>query len=195
MPSVFSHPDWDPDSHFCRALPVPSVQKEFKYHIDLKAFDDQGLDIPCEAMELFFREGVAVIGTASLHLYIHNPSTSFMGDKRALWMDSMHARNTLRGKIRSFQLHWTALQMAGQTNLLREEPINLPSGSKKRPAEEESPEPLKPLPSMRRLSTDLVSKNSANSYNSDDIKNVPIGGDLMEFYVGQNSSLTRSHGV
>ncbi|KAF8313521.1 uncharacterized protein EI90DRAFT_3022658 [Cantharellus anzutake] len=142
MPSVFLHLDRDPDSHFHRALPALLSRKRFKYHIDLKAFDDQGLDVPCEAMELFFREGVAVIGTASLHLYVHNPSTSFMGDKWALWMDSMRACNTLRGEIHLFQLHWTALQMAGQTNLLREELINLPSGSKKRPAEEESPELL-----------------------------------------------------
>ncbi|KAF8325318.1 uncharacterized protein EI90DRAFT_3128889 [Cantharellus anzutake] len=69
----------------------------------------------------------------------------------------------------------------------------------------------KPLSFVRRLGMELVSKNSPNSYNSDDTKNVPIGGDLTEFHVGQvrhghvrawesqaatqNSSLTRSHGI
>ncbi|KAF8336864.1 uncharacterized protein EI90DRAFT_3013863 [Cantharellus anzutake] len=39
-------PGLGPEYHFRRTLPSPSIQKEFKHHIDLQAFDDQGADIP-----------------------------------------------------------------------------------------------------------------------------------------------------
>jgi hypothetical protein len=71
VPSVFSHPEWDPDSHFRRALPSATMQKEFKFVLDLHAFDEDGVEVPCEAMEVWFKEGLAVMGTVSLHLCIN----------------------------------------------------------------------------------------------------------------------------
>ncbi|KAF8344256.1 uncharacterized protein EI90DRAFT_3011022 [Cantharellus anzutake] len=41
-PSVFSHPQWDPEGHYRRALPSPNMQRDFKFHVDLHAFDDDG---------------------------------------------------------------------------------------------------------------------------------------------------------
>ncbi|KAF8327013.1 uncharacterized protein EI90DRAFT_3018387 [Cantharellus anzutake] len=97
-PSIFSKPEWDPDGHFRRAIPSTASQREVEFLIEVGAFDQDGAEIPRNMLELTFQEGLAVIGTATLHF--------------------SRARNTGRGEIRSFQCHWTAIQIVGQTNLL-----------------------------------------------------------------------------
>ncbi|KAF8316202.1 uncharacterized protein EI90DRAFT_3134674 [Cantharellus anzutake] len=128
--SVFSEPQWDPEGHFRHALPAPSVQRDFRFHIDLHAFDDEGADVPCDGLEMIFKDGMAVIGTVSLHF--------------------TRARNTTRGEIRSFQLHWTGIQIVGQTKMLQDEATVAASSSKKRVAEEMLPGPPKRGPFFTR---------------------------------------------
>ncbi|KAF8329986.1 uncharacterized protein EI90DRAFT_3016941 [Cantharellus anzutake] len=114
-PSVFSHPQWDPKGHYHHALPSPNMQRDFKFHVNLHAFDDNSIDVSCNGIELIFKEGMAVIGTVSLHLY-----------------------------ILLFDYHATAVLLAdwpivGRAGALQEDPIVIVSSSKKCIAEEELP--------------------------------------------------------
>ncbi|KAF8328583.1 uncharacterized protein EI90DRAFT_3126019 [Cantharellus anzutake] len=97
--------------------------KDFKFHVDVHAFDDNGLDVPCNGLDLLFTEGMAVISTVSLHF--------------------MRACNTTKGEIRSFQLNWTALQVVGQTKASATDPLAVSSSTKKCAADSELPGPVK----------------------------------------------------
>ncbi|KAF8336602.1 uncharacterized protein EI90DRAFT_3119845 [Cantharellus anzutake] len=123
LPSVPSELQWDPEGNFRRALPSLATQREFKYQVDLHAFDDNGLDIPRDGLDMLFTEGMVVIGTVSLHF--------------------TRARNTTKGEIRSFQIHWTAVQVVGQIKALSIEPLTVTSSSKKRSADGDQPGPVK----------------------------------------------------
>ncbi|KAF8324607.1 uncharacterized protein EI90DRAFT_3129786 [Cantharellus anzutake] len=97
-PTIFNHPEWDPEGHFRCAIPFLTSQKEFQYVVNLSAYDSQGAPIEREGLQMSLVEGMAIMGSVTLHF--------------------SRAPNTGCGDIRSFQLHWSAIQIVGPTQLV-----------------------------------------------------------------------------
>ncbi|KAF8312767.1 uncharacterized protein EI90DRAFT_3022881 [Cantharellus anzutake] len=69
-PTIFNHPEWDPEGHFHCAILSLTSQKEFQHVVNLSAYDSQGVPIEHEGLQMSLVEGMAIMGSATLHFAI-----------------------------------------------------------------------------------------------------------------------------